>query len=77
MRQAFEQRPEFGQAAPLGVRDRALFPLVYVARRDRGRFPRPPEDAYASTTICVAGTVETTPDGLGMEVESPGSIAVP
>ena len=50
---------------------------VVIWGRDRGRFPRPPEEAYASTTICVAGTVETTPDGLGMEVDSPGNIAVP
>ena len=50
---------------------------VVIWGRDRSRFPRPPEEAYASTTICVVGTVETTPDGLGMEVEAPGSIAVP
>ena len=50
---------------------------VVIWGRDRSHFPRPPEEAYASSTICVAGTVETTPDGLGMEVEWPSSIATP
>ncbi len=50
---------------------------VVIWGRDRAHFSRPPEEAYASTTICVAGTVETTPDGLGVEVEWPSSIAVP
>ncbi|MCC6224145.1 MAG: thermonuclease family protein [Thermoleophilia bacterium] len=49
---------------------------VLIWGDDRGRFPEPPEDAYAGRTICASGELELYEGVPELELSTPAQIAV-